>query len=260
MIASIAWSFIAVAIFDTIVALIAFLAFTAARKRETVRAGVWTAGGVLLKWTPFVLAPVAAARSDTKRRFGMAAIVSAALFVSIAIPVLIARPGGDPVSFQGKRPLHAESTLGSVIVEGRALAHRKTGISYDHRSRSLVGLGRWATTLPLVGVGIAALLIWRFCDPDKPGTWAALLLAVPALGPVASPQFFVWPLAFVGMLSPRVRWLYGGAGLASLAYFSIVASHPSGSMLPATTILIRNLVAVAATAAAAWEGRKRAFA
>jgi hypothetical protein len=64
----------------------------------------------------------------------------------------------------------------------------------------------------------------------------------------------------MGSLSRRVQALYAGAGLASLLFFSIVASQSSGRLLPASTIFIRNLLAIGAMAGAAWEGRKRALA
>ncbi|HEX9775065.1 MAG TPA: hypothetical protein VGB83_05755 [Actinomycetota bacterium] len=256
MTATLAYAWILFALYDVLVALLAFLAWRALSRGATTRSQAWVATGVVFKWVTAPLLLLSLPHPPRARRL-VVATAWAALAIAIAVvwPHAFASGGGDPLTFQGSRPLHAESTLGSFVVLRRVLSGNPAGLVHDHRSIAVAGLGSWSTVAPAILMATALLWIWWRGDRRSPSTWAAMLLAIPALGPVASPQFFVWPLGFAGWMSERARSLYVASGIVSALYFVATIDLPVSHPLPVAIVAARSVVALAATWRLAADGR-----
>lgn len=229
--------------FDIVVGLLVFVAYLALGREAQRRSSIWLGLGGLVKWVPLLLVPLLV-RSRRAAFLGVAVVAAASTAVAVLVPALVSETGNDPISYHGERLLHAESTLGSAIVMKRILAGDQYPIVFEHGSRNIANASNVAR-YAAAGVAVAAIVaIWIVGAARAPETWMAVLLAVPALGPVASPQFLLWPIAFVGMVGRAPRWLFVGAAAVSSSMFA--GLYPGEGTALATMTLLRNLVLVAA--------------
>jgi hypothetical protein len=251
MVGSLIFAFVIDAMFDIMVALSLFLAFHTSLRQRLRRSSTWIAVATLLKLAPAALFPLLWQKQSSRSRIWVVAIAGVAVALSTVVPAAIASRGNDPLSFHRDRLLHAESTLGNSVVLIRALQGGSTGVVYEHRSQGVGGLGDgWKlASVGLLILTIAAMTIRA--DTRAPGTWAAAALAVPALGPVASPQLFVWPLGFVGEMPKVARALFLLSGCASFIYFMVPSVRTTGTILPSAVLMSRNLLAIGAVVTAA---------
>ena len=248
LLASIAYAWILVAMYDVVLALLAFAAWRAARRGRTEPSAAWLGLGVLVKWFTAPLAPLLLERGKARALAIAGAILVVCAAASTVLPAAVADEGDDPLTFHRGRLLHAESTLGSAIVVSRLVAGEDARIVDDHRSSGLAGVGSWARIATLVAALGVAMLVWVRGDRRAASSWGAVLLAIPALGPVASPQFLLWPLGFAGWWPGPARRLYVATGIAALAYTGLIDDLPAAHGLPATVMLVRNVLAIATLA------------
>lgn len=229
--------------FDVVVALAVGTAWLSFR-RKPIQATSAVAAGVLVKLTPFVLVPLLL-RSTRRRRSIITLIILATLAVSVAVPYAIAVPGDDPLTFHAERPIHAESLVGSAIAIKRVQTGQPYPIVARANQRAIAESSRWAVVLSVSLLGLALAVLWIAGDPTQASTWFASLLAIPALGPVGSPQFLLWPLALSGLVSRGTFRAYLLAGLLSWLMFGGVLIHSEGTVLLWLTLL-RNIMVLAA--------------
>lgn len=251
---SVAMAFVIGGGFDIVVGLLVFVGYLAMARDAQRRSALWLGIGGLVKWVPLLMVPLLI-RSRRAAFLGVSLLAAASTALALLLPALVSETGNDPISYHGERLLHAESTLGSVIVMKRILMDDRYPIVVEHGSRNIANASdaaRYATA----GVAVAAIVsLWVVGAARAPATWMAVLLAVPALGPVASPQFLLWPIAFVGMVGRTPRWLFVGAAALSAGMFT--GLHPGEGTVLATMTLLRNVVLVAAFLACARDAARR---
>jgi len=251
MLASIVYAFVIDTMFDTVIAVLLLLGYIAARERHVSRSSIWLGVATVLKLAPAVLFALLWKDRSPRTRLTVMIVGSAALAASTLVPIAVASPGGDPISFHRDRLLHAESTLGNAVTTARAITGREPGIVFEHRSQGVEGLGNDWKIASIVLLAIVLLLLSLRADTTAPGTWAAAALAVPAFGPVASPQLFIWPLGFVGSMPRIARALYIGSGAASFIYFMVPTVRSAGILIPSFLLLLRNVMAIGSVVTAA---------
>jgi len=221
----------------------------------TGRAGAAVVVGIGTKVYPVVLVPLAlvhARRSGGLRRFLVAAGLAALPLAALALVWPLQRA----VGFHSGRGLQVESLWASVLW----LLRSWSGVQWVHASASYEVQGGLAPAVLGVavvvwalGTALAVLLSLRPVDGPGPGPVAerALLplLALVALGPVASPQYALWISAVAALLVEPARWRLAAAPLAAAVLTRVTYPAPgyqTGLSTALTSVLVlRNLLLVA---------------
>ena len=223
--------------------------------RATGRAGAALVAGIGTKVYPVVLVPLALA--EARRNGGLKRFLIGASIATIPLAALAyIWPLQRAVGFHSGRGLQVESLWASVLWLFRSWS----GVQWVHAPASYevqgglapavlpVAVGVWA-----VGTGLAVLLSLRAPDAPGPGALAerALLplLALVALGPVASPQYALWITAVAVLLMEPERWRLGALPLAAAVLTRITYPAPgyqTGLSTALTAVLVlRNFLLVA---------------
>lgn len=255
LVASVGLTFVIGAGFDIVVAASILAAFLVASSAP-MRSAVWLGLGTVVKLVPTILAPLVVRSNPRSKLAGIVVVAAVAVGAAIGVPALLADEGQDPVRYHAGRLLHAESAIGSVVVLQRVVVDDDYPVVFDHGSRNVAGAPSGARTASLVLMAIALAMLWIRGRADAPATWMATLLAIPALGPVASPQFLLWPLAFAGLVRPGARWAYVAAGVLSASMFT--GPYPEEGTALAVLTVMRNLALLTAFAFSAREALQRA--
>jgi len=219
------------------------------------RAGAALVAGIGTKVYPVVLVPLAlvhALRIGRLRRF----LVGAGVAVLPLAVLAVVWPLQRAVGFHSGRGLQVESLWASLLWLFRGW----TGVEWVHAPASYEVQGGLApAVLPVaiaiwaVGTGVAILLSVRRTDGPGRGALAerALLplLALVALGPVASPQYLLWIATVAALLLEPERWRLVLAPLAAAILTRLTYPAPgyqTGLSTALTAVLvIRNLLLVA---------------
>jgi hypothetical protein len=127
------------------------------------------------------------------------------------VPFVVASPGGVYSSVQGQavRPLQIESSAAVALLAAHQLVSAPIGIVFSHSSVNLGGASASVAAAATVIAELAALaLIWitfgrqrELRDRDLMLSSAAAVLAFVTLGKVFSPQFLLWVVPLVALLS-----------------------------------------------------------
>lgn len=229
---------------------------------------------IAVKLYPVVLLPLAvvwAIRRKGTREGAVVAAIAAAVTALAYLPFALVAPEGVATSVgrQLGRPLQIES-LGSGVL---LALHHVAGIGLDwrssHGSQNLTGAAADALALALFLAQVAVLVwLWsRFARGAMSGDRLVLhavgaVTAFVAFGKVISPQFLIWPLFLVALLTGRRLWLAGGLYALACAltaiwfparYWSLVKEFdPLASFL----VLTRDVVLVLLLLAIVWPMRE----
>jgi uncharacterized membrane protein len=222
---------------------------------------------VAAKLYPLVVVPVVVAwtlRRRGARELVWAAAIGAAVAAVAFVPFVAVAPRGmwDSVWGQLSRPLQIESLAASLLTTfGRPL------IVDSHGSQSVEGHGTLAALSILCGAVVLVALWIAFArgaaDRDRFVRYAAACVcAFVAFGKVLSPQYLIW-------LVPLVALMSGRRGIAAVALL-VAALVVTQAWFPdrywayvydldrAWVVLLRNVLLVALVAVLSLPGRERA--
>jgi uncharacterized membrane protein len=209
------------------------------------RAGAAIGVGAAAKAFTAVLLPLALLRGDRART--LAASLTA--FVVVCLPALVVGPGGLRFTFslEARRGLHSESLGGSVLV---ALHHARLESRPPGSLDVVGGVARavaTAATVAQVAAVLAVALIAARLPRSRETTLVACAAAVTAFvafGKVFSPQYLVWLMPLVPLVSVQATVLLAGAAVVTqLWVLRVVTPFDPGG--PGWVALLRNLLVVA---------------
>jgi len=224
--------------FDIVVALSVWMAWEFFEARKSERASVAIGVGIAFKLTPGLLAPFVL-RQERRNLWVVGGVLVAAIAISVVIPRAIAPHGYDPLTFQTGRPLHAESLAGTLIVIKRYYVDHRYPVVISANSRSIPDANEWRLSSS-IALLVFLIGLWVLADPRRPSAWAAALIAIPGLGPIASPQFLVWPIGLMVLCSRAAQIAYATSIAISFAIFGGWLGIREGPTLAWLT-LARNL-------------------
>lgn len=241
----------------TAAALAAFLG------RRSVLGGSLLGLGVAAKLYPVVIAPILIAyvwrrESRVAGAHALAALVGS--LVACVLPFAILAPHGTLHTFatQLHRPLQEESLGAALLIAAHHLTGVQLGLEESYGSLNLGGTRAAVVEAGTTAVELAALAwIWFICarrrlTASEAATGAAAAVAVLlAFGKVLSPQYLIWLIPLVPVVSRRARSLamllfIAACGLTQSwyprhAYELAIHFHQPESWL----LLARDLVLVA---------------
>ena len=231
------------------------------------------AAAVLLKIVPLALLPVLILyhrRRHGTRRALTGAGASLAGVVLVALPFIALSPSGmwDLLDYHLSRPLQIEASASAYLLGLHVLADVPVQVVNAAGSQGLEGQGPDAlaaisTVVLLAGIAAIAitfgLLLRRAAPPADArllvAAWAATSAMVLVGGKVLSPQFLIWLLPAVFLVTGRYGWATAGIAAAAMLltlayfpgrYFTLVAlGRPEIGIL-----VLRDLVLIALVAAA----------
>lgn len=213
----------------------ALMAWMAGRERSGVFAAV---GGVLAKGWPVVLTV-----SEWWRGRRTRAVLVAMFTMSLAL-TLILLPGFQ--SGRAFRGIHLETVVGSLILTGRHLLGFPLGTLADAGALYIEAAPWLVATNVVFG---ASFGLWAMRGLRHPFSWrrahlvvAALTLGLLLASPIFSPQFLVWPVAFLALIAGRhTTRMFVVISLLSIVY---VGFWDDTALWWALLLLVRNVVFV----------------
>jgi Glycosyltransferase family 87 len=231
--------------------------------------------GIAIKLYPVVLLPLAVVCA-WRRGGRRAALLSLAWTLGVAavvfLPFVVVAPGGIWHSLSGQlsRPLQIESVGSALLLAVHHAFGAGLSVVTSHGSQNLSGGAPDALAVVVTVLQIAFLVwVWIAFARGRLGLLAAAAAALAgfiAFGKVLSPQFLIWLVAIVPLVSGR-RGLYGMALLAAalvltqlwfpFRYWDLANDlDPTASWL----VVARDLVLVALAGVLAWPERRLAAA
>lgn len=250
--------------YDIVPAVLTLAALWSTTRKRWALAGAMLGLATGLKLYAAVLGPLLlllAWRSGGSQAAIRAAIAgSATSLASVGAYVLF--PGSSPMdllAFTGSRPLHLESTAGSVIAALAGLGVTAADVNFGFGSFNLTGLAADSALVslhivqPLVMVaslGAGAYAIRRAPSPELDTVvlaWMAALLGLYISNRVLSPQYLVWVLPLVPLAPGRVQGVLAAAIILGAVIFPwLYASLLQLELLPVALLLLRNGLLIAA--------------
>jgi uncharacterized membrane protein len=217
------------------------------------------------KLYPAVLLPIALVWVVRRRGPREAAVglgVFAAVIVAIVLPFAILSPGGvvHSVTTQLGRPLQIESLGAAILLAAHQLGLYDPTVVSTHGSQNLSGslpgaLAAVETALLLVAL-VAVWLLFARGRPDRERLLvasAAAVVAFIAFGKVLSPQFLIWLLPLVPLVSGSAGiaacWVFAGALVTTQLWFphrywDVVALESVSWLVLVRDVLLVALLAV----------------
>ena len=241
--------------FDALPALLTVAALLLALRRRHAWAGATLGLGTAVKLYPVLLLPlvvIAAGRKAGARAVAAFAGACAAVFV----PFLVVAPHGvlSSIHDQVGRHLQIETPLASLALLAHSFGLLSVGVVSEEHTYGLGGTSGFLLAVLTTIAFLAALgLIW-FNAPRLVRShhglvlaWAATLSTTVVFGRVLSPQYLVWLLPVVPLVSWRATWLL----VASLVltniwypvhYLAVVVHADRGGL---ELLVARNIVLTA---------------
>ena len=255
--------------YDLVPAVLTLGSAWAAPRRRWALAGVLLGAAAGLKVYAAVLAPlllVHAWRQDGSRSAVLCAIAGSAAGVG-ALALYALFPASSPLdllAFTANRPLQLETIPGSVIAGLTALGATTTDIRFGSGSFNLHGdaaelaLGLLRLIQPLIlfaslWAGAYAILRGSAAEPHRVlvVAWLATLLGLIISNRVLSPQYLVWMLPLVPLVSGTLlRLLVACIGLTAALFPWLYESLLELDAFPVTVVLLRNVLLIWAWAVA----------
>lgn len=213
--------------FDVLPALLTLVALQLTVARRYAWAGAALGLGTAVKLYPVLLLPlvaIAAGRRAGARAVGAFVVACAA----VVLPFLVLAPHGviESVRSQIGRHLQIETPLASLALLAHSLGIVKVGVVSEAHTYGLGGSsGALLAVLTTILFLAALALIWRNAPRlvrSRDGlilAWAATLCATVVLGRVLSPQYLIWLLPVVPLVSLRATaWLVAALIATNLWY------------------------------------------
>ena len=170
---------------------------------------------VAAKLYPAVLVPITIVyiwKRESRREAVACGVLLLAVLAAVFVPFIVLAPHGVWESFwsQGSRPLQIESLGAALLLAGHHVFGYAPTMESSHGSQNLAGAGADAFAVALSVLQLAALVATWILFARGPATRerlllasAAALVAFVALGKVLSPQFLIWLIAVVPLVSGR---------------------------------------------------------
>ncbi len=238
--------------FDVLPALLTLIALQLAISRRYAWAGAALGLGTAVKLYPVLLLPlvvIAAGRRVGARAVG-AFVVACAVVV---LPFLVLSPHGviESVRAQAGRHLQIETPLASLALLAHSLGVVKVGVVSEAHTYGLGGSSGALLAVLTTIVFLASLVVIWLNAPrlvrSRDGlvlTWAATLCATVVFGRVLSPQYLIWLLPIVPLVSLRATaWLVAALIATNFwypaPYLDVVLHMDRGDIL---LLVVRNAV------------------
>lgn len=249
--------------FDVLPALLTLVALELTLRRRGEWAGVALGVATAVKLYPVLLLPLLAVRAGW-RAVAAFAVACAAVF----LPFFVLSPHGvvSSIHDQVGRHLQVETPLASVALLAHSFGVLSIGLVSEAHTYGLGGSSGLALAFLTTIAFVAALLFVWWNAPrlvaSRDGlilAWAATLCIAVVLGRVLSPQYLVWLLPIVPLVSWRATWLL----VASLVltnvwypehYLDVVVHDARGGIM---LLVVRNLVLIALLASLLLEIARR---
>ena len=233
--------------FDALPALLTLIALLLAQRRRWGWSGAALGLGTAVKLYPVLLLPalaIAAGRRAAPRTVAAFVVACAA----VVVPFLVLAPHGvvESVRSQLGRHLQIETPLASVALLAHSFGLLDVGVVSEAHTYALGGTSGAALGLLTSVAFVAALaLVWgRAPRNDLVLTWAATLAAAVVLGRVLSPQYLLWRLPVVPLVSRRGAALLVAAAVVTnvwypASYLDVVVRQERGDLV---LLVARNAV------------------
>lgn len=232
-----------------------------------VAAAVTIGVGFALKITPLALLPLVLILASAWTTRIRATIGCALAALAACLPPIIQSPGGlwYVLQYHLKRPLQIESVLATPYLVGKAIGRVAVAVDYSHASHAIAAGGTrvvasFSGPLTAAALTFVLWLAWRrrsflLAAPRAlPTALYTVLLALMIGSKVLSPQYFIWLLPVVAVVTIDDLTL-GALGFATLLatqiefpffYGRLITLQPSALWV----VSARNLLLVATFAAA----------
>lgn len=224
----------------------ALTALLAGRERATLG---WLSMGVLAKGWPLAIAVVVWLRGRWAKALVLVSL-SLAFFAALwLLPEF--RSGRE---FTG---IHTDSMIGSVLALVRAVAGDPVG-RFDAAGAIYLEAPPWALLINAdIGLILMAIALIRvrmpLTDSESVSLSAALVVALLVGSPLLSPQFILWPTAFLALHPSRtIRYL--GCAVAATTLIFMLGWNPvyEGMLWWLPLVTLRNLLLLALGVLISW--------
>jgi hypothetical protein len=239
--------------------------------RRDVAAWVFLALGTTAKVYPALLVPVFLVLDDgpLAPRLRRAAIVFIATCAVVLLPLLMTSPTSlaRMIAFHSERGIHLDSVYSTIAFAARSLGLTFVGTVVAFRSWNITGpaadiLATIATPLLVLALASSYVFVYRHRGrlPHAARRNARVVATASALvvlaglvtSKVLSPQYLIWPLPFLPLVTHPRRWLVWAlfAAVGALSYYIYPLHYPDllqHSSIAIGALAVRNLLLVTLT-------------